>query len=97
MTINLECRCGQKLTIPVEQKRVKTSKCPNCGTNFDANIYLHSYRTDEYCCHNDLVRCGSAEQTDPCNPVLCKGKGECKCKTKKSVLSVNAENTTTTP
>ena len=78
MYLLTKCLCGLEIKIPVEKGTVKTTRCENCNSCHDANIYLHSYRTDNYCCHNELVRLNVAENTDVCNPVLCKGK-ECKC------------------
>lgn len=83
MYLIASCLCGKELKIPVEKGKVRTSRCEVCGSCHDANIYLNSYRTDSCCCHNELVQLNVAEQTDVCNPVLCKGK-KCTCKKKVS-------------
>lgn len=79
MYLVTECLCGKEIKVPVEKGRVKTTTCENCHSCHDANIYLHSYRVDNYCCHDELVKIGVAENTSQCNPVLCKNKGECTC------------------
>jgi hypothetical protein len=82
MYLVANCLCGRELHMPVEQGRVITTTCGECGSAHDISIYKHSFRTKEYCKCNELVKAKCAEATDPCNPSFCCG-GKCKCATKK--------------
>lgn len=77
MFILIRCKCDDELKLPVKTETT-THQC-KCGVSHDLSVYHHSYRREEYCCCNQLVKVGCAEKVDKCSD-KCRQLG-CRCET----------------